>query len=253
MKDPEHDTDPVGDATLVDSEPQGAPTLEDIAPDESELRSEEDSEEFWRWLPTLGLTHRRRKELVERSSSDGAAFAAYASAARPAVAARIAQWDAAATVHIETGGGAGSRDALTLVRPGRGRSRSAARIGLGATTVFAVTIAVAAWSYVPAWHPLRRATAGPAVADSADLPSSAAGFVAAASSAAPKQEMPLAPAAGGLAPATGPNILPSGNEDAPRRRETSAPRRATQAPARRLPRTATPEASLSKDEFFEDQ
>ena len=75
---PASDEGPDADADEA-TEPNDAPR-EDVAAGVSE----HDTDDFLRWLPTLALGHRRRAELVERSSSHGADFAAYACEGRPA-------------------------------------------------------------------------------------------------------------------------------------------------------------------------
>src|ERR1700680_2720507 len=97
MNDPEstHDTEPSG-APAASTEPGGAHDpiggeITEPGPPREEAETNpgdgENTEDFFRWLPTMWLWHRRRRELVERRSSDGGDFVAYASAGRPARAA----------------------------------------------------------------------------------------------------------------------------------------------------------------------
>jgi hypothetical protein len=97
MNDPEgaHDTEPSGAPAAstepgADNDPSGGDITEPGPPREEVEANPGDgdsTEDFFRWLPTMWLWHRRRRELVERRSSDGADFATYASAGRPARAA----------------------------------------------------------------------------------------------------------------------------------------------------------------------
>jgi hypothetical protein len=109
MNDPEgaHDTEPSG-APAASTEPGGDtdPTGGEITePGPPPRQSEADptdgdsTEDFFRWLPTMWLWHRRKRELVERRSSDGGDFVAYASAGRPARAAVRAE--AKETVEVQ--------------------------------------------------------------------------------------------------------------------------------------------------------
>ena len=91
MSDPDRnsDTEPTGCPPASDEGPDAdadEATVPNDAPREDVAAgvSEHDTDDFLRWLPTLALGHRRRTELVERSSSDGADFAAYACEGRPA-------------------------------------------------------------------------------------------------------------------------------------------------------------------------
>src|ERR1019366_1838733 len=154
MNDPD-DTEPTGrpDPCAECTDPgEGA---DDTLPDASE---EGDPDAFLRWLPTMWLGHRRGKELVERPSSDGANFAAYACEGRPAPASMRPRPEA--TVQVQPGPDAGSRpparrdvaydsgsrerDAPTVVS--RRRTGRAARIGWGALGAVARSAAIGGWS-----------------------------------------------------------------------------------------------------------
>ncbi len=90
MSDPDRsDTEPTGCSAASDEGPDAdgdeATVPNDAPPEDVDAGvSEPDTDDFLRWLPTLALGHRRRTEIVERSSSDGADFAAYACEGRPA-------------------------------------------------------------------------------------------------------------------------------------------------------------------------
>jgi hypothetical protein len=93
MNDPERVNDTQPDAfhaasaeASADTDPSGGEVTEagPTSPDEFEANRPEDStDDFFRWLPTMWLWHRRRNELVQRRSSDGGDFVAYASSGRP--------------------------------------------------------------------------------------------------------------------------------------------------------------------------
>src|SRR5450432_1039078 len=148
MSDPD-DTEPTGrpDACAEGTDPgEGA---DDTLPDAPE---EGDSDAFFRWLPTMWLGHRRGKELVERPSSDGANFAAYACEGRPAPASMRLRPEA--TVQVQPSPAAGSRpparrgvaydscsrehDAPTVVTRRRTAGARAALFGWGAAGLLAM-------------------------------------------------------------------------------------------------------------------
>jgi len=82
MTDPDA-TEPTGRPGACAEGTDPGEGADDTLPDAPE---EGDTDAFLRWLPTMWLGHRRGKELVERPSSDGANFAAYACEGRPAPA-----------------------------------------------------------------------------------------------------------------------------------------------------------------------
>jgi hypothetical protein len=70
----------------LNSEHDGVEGAETLVSSPQHLEASDDetrTDSFIRWLPTMWLSHRRRKELVTRSSSDGVDFAVYASSSRP--------------------------------------------------------------------------------------------------------------------------------------------------------------------------
>ena len=157
MNDPD-DTEPTGRPGACAEGTDPGEGADDTLPDAPE---EGDSDAFFRWLPTMWLGHRRGKELVERPSSDGANFAAYACEGRPAPAPMRPRPEA--TVQVQPGPNAGSRplarrdvaydsgsrerDAPTVVS--RRRTARAARIGWGALGAVAVSAIVGGWTHRP--------------------------------------------------------------------------------------------------------
>ncbi|MGO9832834.1 MAG: hypothetical protein ACLP1X_01325 [Polyangiaceae bacterium] len=194
MNDPD-DTEPAGRpdecAEGTDPEQETDDTLLDTP-------EEEDTDAFLRWLPTMWLGHRRRKELVERPSSDGASFAAYACEGRPAPASMRLQPEA--TVQVQPIPAAGSRpparrgvaydsgsrerDAPTVVTRRRTGAR-AALIGWSAVGVVAVSAVVGGWTH----RPLR----GEAAASGSAAATPPVQF--AASESKPREPLQTAPAA----------------------------------------------------------
>jgi len=163
MSDPDwiHDTDPTGcpldreEGPDVDAdaatEPNNAPRADDAPGD----AGEHDTDDFFRWLPTLALGHRRRAQLVERPSSDGADFAAYACEGRPAATPGHARIESAVSVQAAQDAKDLGRDAPTVLtgeRRARRRWQSLAWAALGLAGAGAV---LAAW----AWRPVTTATA----------------------------------------------------------------------------------------------
>jgi hypothetical protein len=130
MKDPEgvHDTEPSARAvaSAEDTDPAGSEGTDtsDTSPDPLDAdRSEQDTPDFLRWLPTMWLGYRRRKELVHRRSSDGADFVAYASAARPVAASSHVRPEA--TVQVRSAPSTGSM--ALVARNARASSEAAER------------------------------------------------------------------------------------------------------------------------------
>jgi hypothetical protein len=158
MNDPD-DTEPAG---RPDDCAEGTDPGQETDDTLLDTPEEEDTDAFLRWLPTMWLGHRRRKEFVERPSSDGASFAAYACEGRPAPASMRLQPEA--TVHVQPSPAAGSRpparrgvaydsgsrerDAPTVVTRRRTGAR-AALLAWGAVGVVAVSAVVAGWTYRP--------------------------------------------------------------------------------------------------------
>jgi hypothetical protein len=107
---------------------------------------EPDTDDFLRWLPTLALGHRRRSELVERSSSDGADFAAYACEGRPAATSGQPRIEPAVKVRPPPGSKDLERDAPTVLT-GESRARRRCRtIGWASFGVAAAGAAIAGWA-----------------------------------------------------------------------------------------------------------
>src|SRR5260370_40943831 len=169
MSDPEeaNDTEPTGRpvASTEDADRGGGEVTEtnDTSPEEIDARpSEHATEDFWRWLPTMWLGHRRGKELVQRASSDGADFAVYAGAGRPARASVRRRPEAtvqlrtapstrsgAAFAHGEVtrGSEAGERDAPTVLKRRRIVGPRGVLVGWGAVGLVAVSASIGWWAH----------------------------------------------------------------------------------------------------------
>jgi hypothetical protein len=172
MNDPEgdSDTEPTGHpvASAEDTDRGGAEMMEtnDKFPEELEAQpSEHDTEDFWRWLPTMWLGHRRGKELVQRASSDGADFAAYAGAGRPARASVPLRPEATVQVRTAPSTGSGAalvhgevthssealeRDAPTVLKRRRIVGPGGVLVGWGAVGLVAVSASIGGWAHRPA-------------------------------------------------------------------------------------------------------
>ncbi len=150
---------------INDTEPTGCPPASDEGPDADEDEatvpndapredadagvSEPDTDDFFRWLPTLALGHRRRSELVERSSSDGADFAAYACEGRPAATSGQPRIESAVKVRPPPGSDL-DRDAPTVLTGERRARRRWRTIGWVSFGVAAAGAAIAGWAGRPA-------------------------------------------------------------------------------------------------------
>jgi hypothetical protein len=150
---PLDDTDPTGPPVdTADTDP-GDVTDSDATSPSDDLQSEVDADDLLRWLPTLGNRHRRRTELVERPTSGGADFAAYACEARPAAASARRRPEAKVLVRTDRDPRTGSRargasdetleaserDAPTVVKERRRFPSRRALVGLGAAGFLAVS------------------------------------------------------------------------------------------------------------------
>lgn len=150
---------------INDTEPMGCPPASDEGPDAdadeatepndasrddiADASSEHDTDDLLRWLPTLALGHRRRAELVERPSSDGADFAAYACEGRPAATSGQARTESAVKVLTAQGSRDPERDAPTVLTRERRARRGWRSIGWAALGVAAAGAALAAWTVRP--------------------------------------------------------------------------------------------------------
>jgi len=158
MSDPNrsNDTEPTG-RPLSGEESPGSDADEATTPNDASGSdvpagaTEHDTDDFLRWLPTLALGHRRRAQLVERPSSDGADFAAYAGDGRPASTSGQPRLESAASVQMSLRGGGPQgpkdreRDAPTVLTRERRARRTWRIIGWGAVGLCATGAAVAAW------------------------------------------------------------------------------------------------------------
>lgn len=148
------DTEPTGCHPASDEGPDAEAdeaTVPNDAPREDVARGsgEHDTDDFLRWLPTLALGHRRRTELVERPSSDGADFAAYACEGRPATTSGPPRIESAVNVQPARGSRDLERDAPTVLtgeRRTRRRWRTVAWASFGAVAGGAM---IAGWAARP--------------------------------------------------------------------------------------------------------
>ena len=155
MSDPDriNDTEPTGCPLATDDGPD-ADADEATEPNDASREdvaagsSEHDTDDFLRWLPTLALGHRRRAELVERPSSDGADFAAYACEGRPAATGQ-ARIESAVKVQAAQGSKDLERDAPTVLTGERRARRGWRRIGWASVGVAAAGAALAGWAERP--------------------------------------------------------------------------------------------------------
>jgi hypothetical protein len=252
MKDPDeiHDTEPMADPTLAEGDvPSDAVTeRNDTAPDVLDgAGTEPDTEALLLGLEATWLRDRRRKELVRRASSDGAAFAVYACKARPAE--RLRTWrPEAAAVEVQQADGpewpalteARERDAPTMVKPRESGRRTGSAVLWMTAGLVATGAAIAASA--------RRAPA------TESMPSGAA--VAVPTLATPVvvervegPESVLAPvppeSAGGVA---APNVMPPRAPASRKTAPTPAPIQETRAKRERDTATS---AGPAKDQYFE--
>jgi hypothetical protein len=170
MKDPEgvHDTEPSARAvaSAEDTDPTSREGMDtsDTSPNPLDAeRSEHDTADFLRWLPTMWLGYRRRKELVHRRSSDGADFVEYASAARPVAASSHVRPEATVQVRAAPSTGsmaliarnasasseAAERDAATVLLRRRIVGPRGALVGCGAVALVSVGVGVCWWAQWP--------------------------------------------------------------------------------------------------------
>ena len=156
MSDPDriNDTEPTGCPPASDEGPDAdgdEVTVPNDAPREDVAGGleEDDTDDFLRWLPTLALGHRRRTEIVERSSSDGADFAAYACEGRPAATSGQARIESAVKVQPPQGPKDLERDAPTVPTGERRARRRWRTIGWASFGVAAAGAAIAGWAERP--------------------------------------------------------------------------------------------------------
>jgi hypothetical protein len=273
MSDPDrtNDTEPTGrplpSATSPDSDADEATTQNDASgSDAAAGATEHDTDDFLRWLPTLALGHRRRAQLVERPSSDGADFAAYAGDGRPAGASGQPRLESAANVQmsLRSGDPQGSkdpeRDAPTVLTRERSARRRWRIIGWGAVGLCATGAAVAGWMDRPvpidkSLRPREAVATAPVPAGQTLTPPTEAAQPTATLSAVPSRASAQASDADAARTAAGPLAVPStppeadatrkaGSAGAPRTIDLSAKGRAS-------PLAAAPTAP-AKDQFFEE-
>ena len=273
MSDPDrtNDTEPTGrplaSAESPDSDADEATTPNDASgSDVPAGATEHDTDDFLRWLPTLALGHRRRAQLVERPSSDGADFAAYAGAGRPASTSGQPRLESAVNVQVSPRGGGpltsmdAERDAPTVLTRERSARRRWRIIGWGAVGLCATGAAVAAWVDRPvpidkSLRPREAVATAPVPAGQTLTAPTEAAQPTATLSAVPSRASAQASDADAARTAAGPLAAPStppeadatrkaGSAGAPRTIDLSAKGRAS-------PLAAAPTAP-AKDQFFED-
>jgi hypothetical protein len=230
--------------------------------------SDHDTDDFLRWLPTMSLGDRRRRELVRRPSSDGADFAAYACVGRaPAPSVRPprdvygkrrpqspTQGEAAHDSHGP------ERDAPTVLTPRTIAGRRRMLAGWGAVGLIAASAALSAQLHRPTAP--RKAIAQPAAfampsvpvvdrAERIEPPESPPALPPNESQRiepAPEPSLPKSPAARRIAPG---RLLAKGEGHA--KGPATAPTAIdTSATSRRSP-FAEASALPAKDQYFETQ
>jgi hypothetical protein len=156
MSDPDriNDTEPTG-CPLASDEAHDGDGDEVTVPNDPPREdvdagvTEPDSDDFLRWLPTLALGHRRRTQIVERSSSDGADFAAYACEGPPAATSGPPRAESAVKVQLPQGSTDLDRDAPTVLTGERRTRRRWRTIGWVSIGVAAAGAAIAGWAERP--------------------------------------------------------------------------------------------------------
>jgi hypothetical protein len=262
MSDPDRnrDTDRAGCPSACD---EGLDADEDAATEPNDASradaagrdGENDTDDFLRWLPTLALGHRRRTELVERSSSDGADFAAYACQGRAAATSDPPRIESAVNVQPARGSRDLERDAPTVLTGERRAHRQWRRIGWASFGVVAAGAAIAAWAERPAAteKALPRgeavATARRPIVPTLTQPVEAA-HSAAAPPPAPSQASPMPLAR--TAPDEGALPSSAAAADAARKRNSvGAPKALLSSARRRAATMAAAPTVPAKDQYFE--
>ncbi len=156
MSDPDRDSDTEltrcrlasGDGPDAHADEATEPNPPSCA-DTSESSGENDTDDFLRWLPTLALGHRRRTEIVERPSSDGADFAVYACEGHPAATSGHARVESAVNVQAARDSKDLQRDAPTVLTRERRARRGWRSIGWAALGAAAAGAVLSAWAWRP--------------------------------------------------------------------------------------------------------
>jgi hypothetical protein len=265
------DTDPMGipvDRAATDPGGEEVTDPDDTYPEGLDaLASEDDTEDFLRWLPTIGVGHRRRKELVRRPSSEGADFAAYACEGRSVAASSRVPAEAKVQVRTDLSPRHGSlassesdeasemggRDAPTMVKRRRASPQGRALFGWGAVGLLTMGAAIFWWGHRPQAIELRASAAASVPLPLPTARTSVEGVetsIAVALTTGPRREaqsatIPMSPAA--QRPTT--SALPvKAAKEARRQGE-----RAGAAPVERSPRAAASSPSVPiKDQYFEE-
>ena len=273
MSDPDRTNDtepkahPQASAESPGSDADVATTPNDASgSDVAAVSGEHDTDDFLRWLPTLALGHRRRAQLVERPSSDGADFAAYAGEGRPASTAGQPRLESAGNVQMSLRGGGpqgskdSERDAPTVLTRERSARRPWRIIGWGAVGLCATGAAVAAWVEQPVAieKPLRpgegAATAPVPTGQTLTAPTEAAQPTA-TRSAVPSRASAQASDANAVNTGAGPMAAPSTPPEADATRKAGsagAPRTIDLSAKGRASRLAAAPTAPAKDQYFEE-
>ena len=273
MSDPDWTNDtkatgrPLASAESPDSDADEATTPNDASGSDVAARSSEhDTDDFLRWLPTLALGHRRRAQLVERPSSDGADFAAYACDGRLASASGQPLLESAANVQMSPRGAGpqGSKDpereAPTVLTQERSARRRWRMIGWGTVGLCVAGAAVATWvdRSVATEKPLppREAVAtalvptGPTLTPPTEpaQPTATLPAVPSRASAQASDANAARTAAGSMASPSTPPVA-----DATRKGDWAGAPRTIELPARgRAARLAAAPTVPAKDQYFEE-
>jgi hypothetical protein len=272
MSDPDRTNDaepagrPLATTQSPNSDPDEATTPNDASgSDVAAVSGEHDTDDFLRWLPTLALGHRRRAQLVERPSSDGADFAAYAGGGRPASTSSQPRLESAANVQTSLRGGPQAsmgpeRDAPTVLTRERSARRRWRMIGWGAVGLCATGAAVAAWIEQPVAmeKPLPPGVAvatAPVPSGQTLAPPIEAARPTATLSAVQSRASAQVSDASAASTAAGPMAAPSTAPvaDATRKAGSAGAPRTIDLPARgRAARLAGASTAAAKDQYFEE-
>jgi len=262
MSDPDriNDTEPTGWPPASDEGPDAdgdEVTVPNDAPREDVAGGleEDDTDDFLRWLPTLALGHRRRTEIVERSSSDGADFAAYACEGRPAAPSGQARIESAVKVQLPQGSKDLERDAPTVPTGERRARRRWRTIGWASFGVAAAGAAIAGWAERPVGTEKALQRGEPVATARMPVGPTATHPVEAAESAAAPPTTPLQASPADVArTAADQRALPSSAAaaEAARNRDSAGTPKPLLSTARRRAATLAAAPTLAaKDQYFE--
>lgn len=251
-----------------DTDPDGNIGPETFASTPQEIEPTDDdgrTDSIIRWLPTFWLSQKRRKELVTRSSSDGADFAVYASSSRPVAASERVRDEDAVQVDENSGRGAeraargvlDERSAPTVVtrRTTTGRQRALVlaivvglAAGVGAAMLASRWVGMQSPPAAAAAVTTASAAAAPAYADPSGVAASAASSVESASELADRSPLKAITAEGKV------RVEPAGKEEGPKldMRPRAPLAVAPVSSAHTRPTSTTVPSSIpAKDQYFE--